>query len=564
MLLSLHIENVAVVKSVDIDFAPGFTALTGETGAGKSIIIDSIALLLGEKAERELVRKGETQAMVSGLFRAESSTARNALELAGIFPDEDGNILVQRSVSQDGRSQLRLNGRAVSLSLIREVMPTLVSIHGQSDTHSLADSKNHAAILDKFSATEDILGEYRLAYARLEEIKRNIREATERAGEAARLSEILEYQIKDIDAAELYDGEEEELIERKLKIKNSERINKNAGFAYRALKGSEKGSVAFLIDRSITALSQLTDVIPECEGYTERLRDCLYQIEDIAEEACAIAEGDGEEPESALNKIEAKLDKISKLKRKYGLTVGDILAFRDKAKSELQVIENIDERLAELESEREIAYRNALLLAERLSAARKSGADRLEKSVSETLEFLDMPRVVFFTSLKEEYHAGERVLFENGGERVEFYISTNKGADAQPLGKIVSGGELARIMLALKAAISDKDGISTVIFDEIDAGVSGKTARKIGIKMLELSSSARIITVTHSAQIASLADTHLLIKKEEDGDGVRTVVSELNEDERINELSRILGGINVTEAQRNAAIDMLNEREGYR
>ena len=563
MLLSLHIENIAVIKSVDIDFSDGFTALTGETGAGKSIVIDSIGLLLGEKAERELVRHGETQALVSGLFCVKSAQAREALSNAGFSTDEDGNLVVSRTVSADGRSQVRLNGRAASLSLLKDIVPALVSIHGQSDTHSLTDSKNHAPILDKFSGAEQALADYREKYAELQEIIREIRETKEKISEGARLSEILEYQIKDIDSAELHEGEEEELVDKKLKIKNSERITKNAGFAYRALKGSEKGSVSYLIDRSITALSQLCDVIPECEGYAERLRDCLYAVDDIAEEAYAISEADGEEPEEALNKIEAKLDKISRLKRKYGLTVKDILAFRDKARADLDSMENADARLAELEKERKNAYDSALSAADKLRELRAEGAKRLEKSVAETLEFLDMPKVVFFASLKEEYKGGEKMLSECGGEQVEFFISTNKGADAQPLGKIASGGELARIMLALKTAISDKDGISTVIFDEIDAGVSGKTARKIGIKMLELSSTARIIAVTHSAQIASLADTHLLIRKEEKENGVEAGVFSLSEDERVDELSRILGGINVTAAQRNAAIDMLKEKSIY-
>ena len=563
MLLSLHIENVAVIKRVDIDFTGGFTALTGETGAGKSIIIDSIGLLLGKKAEREMIRHGESSLMVSGLFGELDGHTLKTLSDFGIDADEDGTILVQRTVSQDGRSQVKINGRTVSISIIKEIMPSLISIHGQSDTHSLTDPKNHLDILDRYSGANELLNKYRVSYERLERIKAEIRDVKAKVGERARMAEILEYQIKDIDSADLHEGEEEELIDKKLKIKNSERINKNATFVFKALKGSEKGSIAFLLDRSISALTQISDVIPECADYAERLRDFLYQAEDIAEEVYAVLEGEETDPDEALNKIEAKLDKISKLKRKYGLTVADILAFRARAAEELSMMENADSVLETLEKDRKEAYCEALALAEELHELRKSSAERLERSVKETLEFLDMPKVVFFASIKEEYKNGEKELYENGCDRIEFFISANKGADSQPLAKIASGGELARIMLALKTAVADKDSVSTIIFDEIDAGVSGKTARKIGIKMLALSRTAQIFTVTHSAQIASLSDTHLLISKGEVADAVQTSVRALNYDERVCELSRILGGIQVTEAQKNAAVDMLNEKSEY-
>ena len=563
MLLSLHIENVAVIKRVDIDFTGGFTALTGETGAGKSIIIDSIGLLLGKKAEREMIRHGESSLMVSGLFGELDGHTLKTLSDFGIDSDEDGTILVQRTVSQDGRSQVKINGRTVSISIIKEIMPSLISIHGQSDTHSLTDPKNHLDILDRYSGANELLNKYRVSYERLERIKAEIRDVKAKVGERVRMAEILEYQIKDIDSADLHEGEEEELIDKKLKIKNSERINKNATFVFKALKGSEKGSIAFLLDRSISALTQISDVIPECADYAERLRDFLYQAEDIAEEVYAVLEGEETDPDEALNKIEAKLDKISKLKRKYGLTVADILAFRARAAEELSMMENADSVLETLEKDRKEAYCEALALAEELHELRKSSAERLERSVKETLEFLDMPKVVFFASIKEEYKNGEKELYENGCDRIEFFISANKGADSQPLAKIASGGELARIMLALKTAVADKDSVSTIIFDEIDAGVSGKTARKIGIKMLALSRTAQIFTVTHSAQIASLSDTHLLISKGEVADAVQTSVRALNYDERVCELSRILGGIQVTEAQKNAAVDMLNEKSEY-
>ena len=563
MLLSLHIENIAVIKCVDFDFRPGFMVLTGETGAGKSIVIDSINLLLGAKSERELVRTGAPSAMVSGLFGDLSDGIVAKLSDIGIDIGEDGTILVQRILTSDGRSKINVNGRTVSLALLKSITPLLVNIHGQSDTASLMDSKNHLELLDTYAKNGDILTEYSVAYNDLEAIRRQIADITAKARESARLKEILEYQIADIDSLSLRDGEEEELIEKKVKIKNSEKITRNSEFVFKALKGSEKGSVSYLLDRSVTALSQLADVVPNYREYSERLRDVLYQVDDIAEEVYAVL-GDSEgDPEDALNRIESRLDKISKLKRKYGLTVAAVLAFRDKAAEDLETLENSDALLKSLVSKERTAYKKALALANKLHDSRVAASKGLEGAVKETLEFLDMPKVVFFVSIREQYSGEDKVLTPVGSDNVEFYISANRGSDAQPLSKIASGGELSRIMLALKSVIADKDGIPTIIYDEIDAGVSGKTARKIGIKMLDLSKSAQLFCVTHSAQSASLADLHFLIRKSDVNGATETGVRELDTDGRIAELSRILGGIDITEAQRAAAVDMLNDREKF-
>lgn len=563
MLLSLHIENIAVIKTLDLDFSSGFSVLTGETGAGKSIIIDSINLLLGAKADKELIRTGEAYAMVSGFFGELSPSAAAALFDAGISCDEDGNILVQRTINADGRSQIKVNGRTVTLSVLRNVTPTLVAIHGQSDTASLADPQKQLELIDIYASNSELLEKYKQLYSELEGVKNQINDVLKQQAERERLVEILKYQIKDIDDLSVYDGEEEVLIDKKLKIKNSEKITKNAGFVFKALKGSEKGSVSFLLDRSIIALEQLSGIVPGFDEYAQALRDMHYKVNDIGEEVYAVIADMDSDPTEVLNKIEARLDKITKLKRKYGLTIADVLAFRDKAQKELDTLENSDEILKELEAREQELYTVALSVADKLHERRVSASAEIEASVKETLEFLDMPKVVFYASIKEEYSSGKKVLLPTGSDKLEFYISANKGADAQPLGKIASGGELARIMLALKSAISDKDGISTVIYDEIDAGVSGKTARKIGIKMLSLSRSAQLFCVTHSAQIASLADAHFLIKKRIVDASTQTFVDELDRNGRIAELSRILGGIDVTEAQRRAAEDMLDEREIY-
>lgn len=563
MLLSLHIENVAVIKSVDIDFSRGFMAMTGETGAGKSIILDSIGLLLGNKADRELIRYGEPQASVSGLFADLSENALADLADAGISADDDGCVHILRVVSADGKSSIKVNGRSVSLTVLRSITRSLISIHGQSDTGALLDPARHLELVDTYATNDTLLGEYRVIYTELEGVRGEIENIAKKESERERLKEILAYQIADIDALALHDGEEEELVDRKVKIKNSEKITKNCEFVYKALKGSDKGSVAFLLSRSVTALGQLASMIPDLEGCSDELSEMMYRVDDIAETVRDQLDTLDGDPEEKLNEIESRLDKISKLKRKYGLTVKDILEFRDRAKNELDTLENSEQLLTELGKKEEELYKKALAIADRLHKIRVKAAGELEIKVKETLEFLDMPKVVFFASIKEDFKEGRKLLNRNGSDSLEFFISANRGADAQSLSKVASGGELARVMLALKSVIADKDGIATMIFDEIDSGVSGKTARKIGIKMRDLSKNAQVFCVTHSAQIASLADVHLLISKSDVTGVTETAVTPLDYDGRVSELSRILGGINVTASQREAAIDMLRENEHF-
>ena len=561
MLHSLHIENIAVIKQIDLEFTSGFMVISGETGAGKSIIIDSINLILGAKADKELIRHGESTAVVSALFTDLSErTVRQCAEL-GIALDDEMSILVQRSFSLDGKSSVRINGRAVNLAVLKQIAPGLVNIHGQSDSGALADPEKHIDLIDIYASNKELLEEYREVYYKLEKVHRDIQDITRKESERERLKEILAYQIKDIDALKLKDGEEEELIDKKIKIKNSEKITKNSEFVYKALRGSEKGSVAYLIDRSITALTQLAGVVPSYEEYAERLRDALAGVEDVAEEVYAVLEDFDDDPTTTLNEIESRLDKISKLKRKYGLTVKDVLEFRDKSKAELDALENYEGTLDSLKKEEEKLYGCALAIADKLHEGRLQAADDLKVKICDILEFLDMPAVVFYAKMDSDVVDGKRVLNKDGYDKVEFYLSANKGADAQSLAKIASGGEIARVMLALKSIIADKDGVSSVVFDEIDTGVSGKTARKIGLKMRDMSSGLQIFCVTHSAQIASLADIHFLISKSEVSGATETSVRELDYDGRVKELSRILGGINVTDSQRAAAVDMLNERE---
>ena len=561
MLRSLHIENIAVIKSSDIDFTEGFTVLSGETGAGKSIIIDSLNLLLGAKADRELIRTGESGCMVSGLFGELSPSTVELLADSGVAPDEEGNIFIQRSFTLDGRSSIRINGRAVNLSLLKNISHRLVSIHGQSDTGELLEPSKHLEVLDLYAGNKELLTQYLYAFWELEEFREQLDAIKNKERERARLMEILEYQIKDIDSHKLVDGEEEELLEKRIQLRNSGKISKNIDFVYRALKGSEKGSVSFLVDRSIAALSQLTSMMPSFAAASTRLNNILCEVEDIAEEMYSVLESFEGDPEQMLNNIENRLAKISRMKKKYGATVKEIIAFREQAKAEYDALYNLDSVKFELTKKERAAYQRAIALADRLHQKRVEAAKELEAKVKETLEFLDMPGVVFFTSIKEDYENEDRVLYKTGGDSVEFFISANKGAEAQSISKIASGGELARIMLALKSVLADREGVGTLVFDEIDAGVSGKTARKIGIKMQSLTENSQVFCVTHSAQIASLGDVHYLIKKREIGGSTETSVLSLDYDGRVEELSRILGGINVTVSQRQAAIDLLSGKD---
>ena len=561
MLHSLHVENIAVIKNIDLEFSKGFMVLSGETGAGKSIIIDSINLILGAKADKELIRHGESGACVSALFTDLSDFTLHQCAKLGIDIDDDKSILVQRNIGADGRSIVKINGRTLSLSILKQIAPGLVNIHGQSDTGALVDPTKHIELMDIYGSDSAVLDEYRAVFRELESVRREIVEITKKESERERLKEILAYQIKDIDSMKLRDGEEEELVDKKIKIKNSEKITKNSEFVYKALRGSEKGSAAYLMDRSLTALMQLSGVVPAYEEYAERLRDALSTVEDIAEDVYAVLEDFDDDPTASLNAIESRLDKISKLKRKYGLTVRDVLEFRDKAKAELDVLENYEGTLEDLKKKEAKLYSEALILADKLHTARVATADELKYKICDILEFLDMPGVVFYASISVEESNGKKVLNADGYDKIEFYISANKGAVPQSLSRIASGGELARVMLAIKSVIADKDGVSSVVFDEIDTGVSGKTARKIGLKMRDMSKDLQIFCVTHSAQIASLADIHFLISKGEVNGATETSVRALEYDGRVKELSRILGGINVTESQRAAAIDMLNERE---
>ncbi len=556
MLLSLHIENVAVLRCVELSLANGFSAFTGETGAGKSMIIDSINFLLGSRADRDMIRKGETTASVSAIFSDISPEIQETLSSFGIAPDEEGLLMVTRTLSIDGHSSVRINARPATLSVLRAVTPLLLHIHGQNDNRTLTDTENHIHILDGYADNGEARATYAEAYAALTAVRREIRAITLDESERLRQSEMLTYQLADIDAVAPRTGEEEKLEEKRARLRHAERIEKQSSFAYRALKGSEKGSVTYILSRTISALTALHDIIPESAELSAKLEDYMWQIDDIAERVLDFSDGVDGDPTAELDRVEERLDGIHRLLRKYGADIDEVLAFREKAAVRLDELTSADDRLARLKREEKTKISAAKSAAEELHKTRVAAAERLVAELTGHLSFLDMPRVRFEIPVIARLE-GEARFDKNGYDDVEFLIATNIGEPAAPMAKIASGGELSRIMLALKSAIADKDGIPTVIYDEIDTGVSGKTARKIGLKLKEAASSAQVLCVTHSAQIASLADTHYQIRKEEKNGRAETEVYALDYEGRVAELSRILGGLSVTEAQRRAALDML-------
>ncbi|MBQ7377243.1 MAG: DNA repair protein RecN [Clostridia bacterium] len=555
MLLSLHIENVAIIRSLDIDFSSGFTALTGETGAGKSILIDSIHFLMGGRAERDLIRRGADSASVSGLFGDLLPTVASKLSELGAQPDEDGTLLIERRFHADSRSSARINGRAVNLSLLREVAAMLISIHGQNDNHLLLQRKNYLSILDSYASVEPLLRDYRTVYEHLIENRNEIAALKRDEGEKLRECEMLRYQISDIESAHIKLGEEDALLTEKAKIRNMEKIFKQADFAYRALKGSEKGSAYYLILRASDALQKLSDILPSGGKAAELLESSLSGIEAAAEIAAEMSADCVDAPEKRLDEIEERLDIITKMRRKYGADEAAILSFLKNARERLELLETADARIEELQKQQKDLLQKADAAADQLHQKRAAAAKELSCNVCSVLSFLDMPKVKFEVSVAR--NQDDFPFTANGADTVLFLVSANPGEPLGDLSHIASGGELSRIMLALKSAITDKDGIPTVIYDEVDTGVSGKTARKVGIQLKRSAESIQVLCVTHSAQIASLADCHSLIHKEEVAGRNETQVRVLDRQGRIDELARILGGISVTEAQYKAAEDLM-------
>lgn len=553
MLRFLHIENIAVVKSADIDFGPGFTVLTGETGAGKSVIIDSINMLCGGKVSRDVIRAGESYALSEAVFDGIGENMAARLLEIGVECD-DGEVVLSHKLTSDGKSTIRINGRAATKTILRSVGRLLISIHGQNDSRVLFDKNAYIDMVDSFGECEAEREAYSVIYRELDSYRKKLRDISTDEEQKARERDMLEYQIKDIDSKKLKDGEEEALEAEKLRLSSLEKINKQVSFVHRALQGGEKGaSAAYLLSRASDSLNKIADVIPEAREIAERLLDMSYEVSDIADKVAMFSDDGGEDIDARLDKIETRLETVSGLKRRYGRDIKTILEFRDRAAARLDELVLSDEHASEYEKKIRKLEAEAKIVAKTLTDKRKLAAKQASERIMETLTYLDMPKVKFEIVLTKTED-----LTPTGCDRIEFTVATNPGEPMSPMSEIASGGEMARIMLSLKSVLNEKDGVDSAVYDEIDTGISGKTSRKIGLKLREIAKSSQVICVTHSAQIATLADNHFLISKKEVDGRAQTGIRPLSREERIEEAARILGGINITEAQRQAARDMID------
>ncbi|MBE6673696.1 MAG: DNA repair protein RecN [Ruminococcaceae bacterium] len=560
MLDFLHIENIAVIKKLDINFGNGFNVLTGETGAGKSIIIDSINMLLGAKISKDLIRHGQNHAVVSALFSDVNEGVYELCDELGVYYDKEDVFSISRSYTIDGKNTVKINSTPATLMQLKAVGAKLINIHGQNENQSFMNKANHIRLLDEYAEAFAEVESYSQIYSKLNAIKQEINSLVEENKQKDTMIDILQYQIKEIALAKFKDlDEEEKLIELRKKLKGAEKIVKNSSTVYKALLQNESGvSATVLIEKAIEALNRISDIEAEAVKMVEKLSNFKYEIEDIAESAKGFCTFDGvSDPQKSLEQVEDRLALIQKLERKYGSNIEEILKFKENAELKLKNFEDADNKLEDLKFEYKKLYADACVLASKLHEKRTVASKELSKLVKEALVFLDMPKVQFLIEVKETQRDGKLMLNSLGCDDVEFMIATNVGEDLTQMNKIASGGELARIMLALKSALTDKNGAQTIIFDEIDTGVSGSTSQKIGVKLAKISKNTQTFCVTHSAQIASLAENHYFIKKSEVDGRAETNITLLSDDERVDEIARIIGGIDLTCKQFDAAKELI-------
>ena len=547
MLSLLHIENIAVIECAEISFDRGFNVLTGETGAGKSIVIDAISAILGERAYRDMIRTGTQAASVRAVFTGVPEL--KWFEENGV--EYDSETVIQRQIYLDGKNVCRVNGSLVSVSILRKLGIQLINIHGQHDTASLFDEDNHLTMLDAFADNQQLQADYQEKYASVAALRREIERMTMDEGEKLRRMETLRYQIAEIEKAELEPGEDEALEELRKILQNSEKLSDSLNDAAECLYGGEDSDgAAGLLAQAEYALSRLVRFSDSFSSLHDRVNDLKYQVQDIAEE---VRDARDELSYSAdeLEQIESRLDVIHKLRRKYGATCGDILEYLEKSKKELDDIEFADDHLERLKGKLKKAEKQAWDAALVLRKKRQETAQKLSERILTELAQLDMPRVQFQCQFQEQE------LGSTGADSVAFYMSANAGEALKPLSKVASGGELARIMLAMKNVLAEKDQVETLIFDEVDTGVSGRAAQKVAEKLRSVAAHKQVLCVTHLPQLAALADTHLLIAKSERDGRTYTTVTPLDLEGRKRELARIIGGANITETTLKSAEEML-------
>ena len=555
MLELLHIENIAIIEAADIEFAPGFNALTGETGAGKSIVIDSLSAVLGQRTSRELIRTGAEKAFVSAAF---SGMAPELTEELGIQPEADGTLLLQREIQTDGKNVCRINGRPVTVSQLRALGTRLLNIHGQHDGQQLLDEEQHIVYLDSFGRVESLATTYAEKYKNFTDIRRQIGALQMDEAEKARRVDTLQYQIEELRRAKLTSGEEEELTARRGMLRNAEKFLDAVAGADYALNGDDSGGGA------LSALRQAQDALggvrhlDDAFGQLyERLGEAYSEVYDIA---ATVEDKRGELDVSPgeLDRVESRMDLLYRLKKKYGATVEDMLDYQARCEAELAQIEDAGDTLARLEQALSKAEKEARQAAQALSDARKAAADRLTAQILTELQQLDMGKIRFAVDF------AEKPLDSDGMDAVRFLMSANVGEELRPIHKIASGGELARIMLAMKNVLSEQDHVGTMVFDEVDTGVSGRAAQKVAEKMARISRRKQVLCVTHLPQLAAMADTHFSVEKGERGGRTYTEVRRLDREQRRRELARLTGGSHVSQTMLDGAEELLVQAEKFR
>ena len=555
MLELLHIENIAIIEAADIEFAPGFNALTGETGAGKSIVIDSLSAVLGQRTSRELIRTGAEKAFVSAAF---SGMAPELTEEFGIQPEADGTLLLQREIQTDGKNVCRVNGRPVTVGQLRALGARLLNIHGQHDGQQLLDEEQHIVYLDSFGRVESLAITYAEKYKNFTDIRRQIGALQMDEAEKARRVDTLQYQIEELRRAKLTSGEEEELTARRGMLRNAEKFLDAVAGADYALNGDDSGGGA------LSALRQAQDALggvrhlDDAFGQLyERLGEAYSEVYDIA---ATVEDKRGELDVSPgeLDRVESRMDLLYRLKKKYGATVEDMLDYQARCEAELAQIEDAGDTLARLEQALSKAEKEARQAAQALSDARKAAAEQLTSQILAELQQLDMGKIRFAVDF------AEKPLDSDGMDTVRFLMSANVGEELRPIHKIASGGELARIMLAMKNVLSEQDHVGTMVFDEVDTGVSGRAAQKVAEKMARISRRKQVLCVTHLPQLAAMADTHFSVEKGERGGRTYTEVRRLDREQRRRELARLTGGSHVSQTMLDGAEELLVQAEKFR
>ena len=560
MLSLLHIENIALIDQADISFGSGFNVLTGETGAGKSIIIDAISAVLGERTSRDLIRTGEKSALVTALFRDLPSLPW--FQETGIGPDENGELLISRRIQGDGKNICRVGGVPCTVVQLRTLGSQLIDIHGQHDGQQLLDESCHLAYLDSFGELEPALSAYREEYAKLDALRKQIASLQMDETEKARRLDILQFQIDELESAHLRLGEEEELDERKAMLRSADQLVAAVEGAYHALFGTDsQDGAASLLAEAEGNLSRVSNLSADLSQLSENLAALRYGTEDAAERLRDLKNSFDFSPKE-LDQVEDRLDHLHRLKKKYGATVRDMLDYLNKIRQELDQIEQSDDLLIKLKKQRKAQLTMTRTLAETLSAQRKAAAERLKARIEEELRQLDMTKVRFQTEFSPK--PGKLGLDDTGMDEVRFLMSANVGENLKPIAKVASGGELSRIMLALKNVLAENDNICTLIFDEVDTGVSGRAAGKVAEKMSRLSLTCQVLCVTHLAQIAAMSDYHYSVHKEEKNGRTYTCVETLDRPGRRAELARLTGGAHQSEAILKGAEELLKEADAYK